>query len=273
MNDNSQNQIFSKRYGLREAAQEITVRNDAPPKLREAVLAIAHEVADPHLLRNIVCGVLRCLPDQNNWSTYPNVWNEVQDLVLGCKWYQVYDIIQVIYATLKTRAPEDAEKFRGEINLYFMEEGIGWQLTERVSLEIRGSEGFESVIVAAEHQLDSAGQATAASEIREAIRDLSRRPQPDLTGAVQHSMAALECVARVASSSPKATLGDILARNPGLLPTPLDQAVEKIWGYASEMARHVREGRTPSFEEVELLVGQAASAATYLSKKLGLSRA
>lgn len=66
----------------------------------------------------------------------------------------------------------------------------------------------------------------------------------------------------------KATLGDLLKRNPGLLPSPLDQMVEKAWGYASERGRHLREGREPKPEEVELIVGLASIVATYLSKKL-----
>ena len=40
----------------------------------------------------------------------------------------------------------------------------------------------------------------------------------------------------------KATLGEILKRNSDLIPKPLDDAVSKAWGYASEHARHLREG-------------------------------
>ncbi len=108
---------------------------------------------------------------------------------------------------------------------------------------------------------------TAQNELHSALRDISRRPDPDLTGAVQHALAALECVARDVCGDPKATLGGILERHPGLLPGPLDAAVEKIWGYASEMGRHVREGREPQRAEVELLVELAAAVSTYLVKK------
>jgi hypothetical protein len=62
-----------------------------------------------------------------------------------------------------------------------------------------------------------------------------------------------------------ATLGDILKRHPALIPKPLDTAVEKAWGYASQMGRHIQEGRKPERKEVELIVGMAATVATYLS--------
>jgi len=135
--------------------------------------------------------------------------------------------------------------------------------------------GFEpqdrEIRVRNEH-LEASGRPTAAQEIHQTLQDLSRRPDPDITGAVQHGMAALECVAREATGDPKPTLGEILKRNPDLLPKPLDQSIEKAWGYASEMGRHVREGRTPSVEEAELVVGLCASVSDYLVKKIGAKK-
>ena len=82
-------------------------------------------------------------------------------------------------------------------------------------------------------------------------------------------MAALECVARDICGDPKATLGELLKRYPDKLnvPKPLDESVSKAWGYASEMARHIREGRTSSYEEAELILGLAAVFFNYLSRK------
>jgi hypothetical protein len=68
---------------------------------------------------------------------------------------------------------------------------------------------------------------------------------------------------------PKGTLGALLSRYKGLIPSPLDQAVEKVWGFASEQGRHVREGLEPDPEDVALAVRVAAAVATYLSKKGG----
>ena len=68
--------------------------------------------------------------------------------------------------------------------------------------------------------------------------------------------------------TPRPTLGEILDRHPGAVPRPLDEALAKMWGYASEMARHLREGREPSYEEAELAVMMSAGVVTYLQKKL-----
>jgi hypothetical protein len=139
-------------------------------------------------------------------------------------------------------------------------------------IEVRGSETFEESVNSAVGQLATCGCVTAQNELHEAIRDLSRRPNPDITGAMQHSMAALECVARKVCGEGKATLGEIIKRYNGIIPRPLDGAISKAWGYASENARHVSEGKAPTFEEAELIVGIVASLSTYLAKKLDESR-
>jgi hypothetical protein len=152
------------------------------------------------------------------------------------------------------------------MNECFYEEGIGWQLRDG-QIEIRGSEAFEAPVRGAISALEASGRTTASQELHEALKDLSRRPESDATGAIQHAMAALECVVRDCTGNPKATLGELMRRNPGLLPKPLDDAIEKIWGYASETGRHLREGRVPDLEQAELVVGLAASLANYFGNR------
>ena len=53
----------------------------------------------------------------------------------------------------------------------------------------RGTEAFEAAVQKASEALENSGRRTARDEIHEALADLSRRPKPDLTGAVQHAMA------------------------------------------------------------------------------------
>lgn len=262
---------FSKRNRYAGTGKEITVREDAPEGLRFAVLELARELDwGPSSLRDIVCRVLRARPDSSNWSEYPNVWGEVQDLVYGADWFKVYDIIEAIHAAMLRHDREhhsnDAQKFTVGVNSYFVEEGIGWQLSDG-QVVTRGTEAFESVVAGAEKALKKSGRPTAAGHIHEALQDLSRRPKPDLPGAIYHGMGALEAVARDLTGDAKATLGEVLKRNPKLLPKPLDTALSQVWGYASNEARHVEEGREPAREEAELVVGLAAVVATYLTKK------
>jgi hypothetical protein len=135
-------------------------------------------------------------------------------------------------------------------------------------LESRGPEAFVVAVDTARNTLQETRLPTARQEIHEALRDLSRRPEPDLTGAIHHAMGALECTAREATGDVRATLGEILKRHPDLLPKPIDEAASKLWGYASEVARHLREGRSPARAEAELLVGTATALCIYLAEKL-----
>ncbi len=95
---------------------------------------------------------------------------------------------------------------------------------------------------------------------------LSRLPDPDVTGAVQHAIAALECVARDLCNDPNATLGQLIQRHGEILalPPPLDSATEKLWAFASQRGRHLREGHSPDRREAALVVRVAAALNEYL---------
>jgi len=182
----------------------------------------------------------------------------------------VYDIIEAVYDSLAQSTSEAlqdaATDFEQEMNDFFREDGIGWKMVDG-KIVSRGDEEFETLTIVAAEVLAEAGYQTATQELHQAIADLSRRPDPDLTGAIQHSMAAMECVARKFCGQPQPTFGKLVERYPKMLPRPLDEGVEKAWGYASEMGRHIREGRVPDREEAELIVGIAATISTYLTKK------
>ena len=257
-------QPFSKRHGFRGEPKEITVREDAPESLRYFVVQTAIDSGlYPSFVRRVLCRVLRKTPDASNWSEYPNIFDEVQALIRGCEWYKVYDFIEVMEANFAQRGDVS---FANALNEFFVEEGIGWQLTFGQILT-RGPEAFETIVTEATATLETSKRYTAAKHLHEALQDLSRRPAADLPGAAYHAMGTLECVARDLTGNPKATLGDILNRHPGLLPKPLDTALSQVWGYASNEARHVLEGRDISREEAELLVGLSAAVSTYLLRK------
>jgi hypothetical protein len=261
---------FSKRHGYRTQPKQITVWEGAPENLRHFVLETAREMGyGPSAIRNLICSILHVRPDPNNWSEYPNAWGEAQDLIYSCDWFKFYDFVEEMYRSLGNSTVDNAQErsthFQDALNEFFVDEGIGWQMIDG-EVVTRGTETFESNVHGAVDALEAAGRATARDEIHEALMDLSRRPEADLTGAVQHAMAALECVARDVCGDEHATLGEVIKRYPGTIPKPLDDSVAKAWGYASEMARHIREGRKLERKDVELIVGLAATVATYLSR-------
>jgi len=264
---------FSTRQAIEPEETEIVVRDDAPAELRGAFVQIAYEAGlSPTQLRQVVCRVLRTEPDSWNWTDFPNVDEEVRRRIGECKWYEVYDLIEAVDQAL--RVPEKhglegsfrLDVFERELNNYFRKAGIGWYLGDG-RVQARGPETFNRPVADAIIRLGDTGFNIAKTELHEALQDMSRRPTPDLTGALQHAIAALECVAREVCGDPKPTLGQLLSRHRGVIPAPLDQAVEKAWGFASEQARHLREGQQLDYAEVEFVVGLAATVAGYLATK------
>jgi AbiJ N-terminal domain 4 len=258
---------FSRRHGFREPSA-IVIREDAPQGVRIGYLQIAHDEIGLtyNEIRTVVCGVLRTFPDENNWSEVPNIRDEVTGYIRDCVWYTIYDIIE---ATCRYLLPRELTGvFAERINHLLDEEGIGWQLING-QIVTRGPAEFEYAVAQAVGSAEEAGFQGARREIEEARHDLSRRPEPDITGTVQHCMAALECIARRVSGNEQATLGEIMNRHAAEIgiPRPLDNAIERMWGYASEVARHVREGRVPTREEAELLLSTSAAIITYLIQK------
>ena len=258
---------FSTRHGYRPPAAPITIREDAPSALRGAILVLAKEAGmSPSSLRSVICEVLLVKPNPNNWTEYPNIWDEVDGLMTDAAWYKVYDIAEALYTRLR-RGRESATAtatFAQRLNDFLVENGIGWELRDGVIVH-RGSEVFAKSTQDVPDTLETSGLQRAANEMREALGDVSRRPEPDITGAIQHAMAALEATAREVAGQRNPTLGKLV---PMLnLPPPLDQVVHKLWGYASNRGRHVREDQALDVEEAELIVTVSGSLCSFLAQR------
>jgi len=100
----------------------------APEALRVTVANKSCDFLSPSTVRQIVCRVLRKQPDPQNWSEYPNVFDEVQRLLMECAEKKVYKAIDAICEFLETHQPDNAVKFVQEINECFEEEDIDFTL-------------------------------------------------------------------------------------------------------------------------------------------------
>ncbi|TPK85682.1 hypothetical protein FJ936_09085 [Mesorhizobium sp. B2-4-13] len=256
---------FSDRHGFGVVDAPICVREDAPPALRYGVAEIANRAGlSPSSIRTIICSVLFETPDSSNWSEYPNICDEVLRLLQDCRWYKVYDIAETIWRNLDHNYEEQA-LFESELNRLFLEKGIGWELKSPIGIVFRGEANFTSLTEKAVQVFEASNRENAAAEIREALKDISRRPIPDRTGAIQHAMAAVECAARDLTGESNLTLGRLIPRLN--VPRPLDSALEKLWGYASEHGRHIQEGAQYSAAEAELVVSIACAVCVFLVQR------
>jgi hypothetical protein len=62
------------------------------------------------------------------------------------------------------------------------------------------------------------------------------------------------------------SLGKYLDRFPGLFHPALRKALNSLYGYASDKARHGKEGVEPTFEEARFTVAVCASVCTAINK-------
>lgn len=127
---------------------------------------------------------------------------------------------------------------------------------------MRDDADFEEAVHSSQTALAQTGFDVAAKEIREALNDLSRRPEADLTGAIHHALGALEATARYVSGTNE-DLGK-LASKIGL-PAPLDGALKQMWGSSSNFGRHVSPTKVPSQEQAQLIVHLSSAYCHYLA--------
>lgn len=266
---------FSSRNSFR-SHPPITVWHDAPPDLRYALTVIAKDDCNmgARWTRDAICSILRIEPD-NNWSEEP-LMAEARHSINECYWYKVYDVAEGIYQRLAAsdtsqgrsrNPPRAAETFQTKFNETMAEKGIGWEMMGG-KLQIRGEPAQQTVIEKARESLD--GFPNAERRLEEAFQDLARRPVPDIEGAITHAFAALESVCRKITGKGNEAFGDIIKANRSLFPDPtIAEALGKMWGYASNHARHQTEHRTPpDIHEAFLLVGTIAAAIIYVTKRI-----
>ncbi|SFD09425.1 hypothetical protein SAMN05216577_116112 [Pseudomonas citronellolis] len=260
---------FSKRHGYEP---EITVFDDAPPELKAYFLHLVYEIGlGPDALEKIICQILKRLPKQRRqWPGVTDIRQYNVEYLNECRWYKVYDVIEAVAKHYHQGGFLNAafDNYQKDLNDFFIEHGIGWKLVDG-RIEARGSELFEGALRTAKEAMGRAGHNTAERELHEAIGDLSRRPEPDVTGAIQHAAAALECVTRKITNKPTDTFGKLVNDNPGLFPGAMRQVANGIWGYVSQSGRHVEHGNEPVFDEAKLAVSICASVSEYLIHKSG----
>lgn len=256
---------FSERYGYQAPEVEITVREDAPDVVRGAVDVLSKRAGLSRKdMRTVVCDVLLRYHDRDNWTEYPNVDREVTTLISQCPWHKVYDIAEQVYATVALRGDtEEANDFSNRLNQVFRENGIGWEMKD--GMVVARGDVLNPTYSEAISVLEETRRPVAANEIRESIRDISRRPKPDISGAIQHAIVGLEVVARDVTGKPKPNLGALVQSLE--LPSDLAEAVRKLWRYSSESARHGREGNAPDLTEAKLVVTVACAVSTFLVER------
>jgi hypothetical protein len=253
---------FSVRHGIN--AEPTPIVNDAPDAVRFFILEELRTRLDNHAhgIAQLIGKFLRSPAFANSYTNHhrPDNWDRLYRELKSWEWWRFYEFVEFFY-------DPNSLLYRGlttKLNEVFDEHNVQYRMTLQGEIVYKGSEVFEVVVAAAQKGLADSGRTVAKNEIHEALQDLSRRPTPDLSGAVHHAMNALEMVTNDVCGTSGETLGSLIKKNPERFHPPLDIAIEKMWGFASNKGRHLRDGSLPERREVDLLVGIAAVMITYL---------
>ena len=123
---------FSAREGL-DLDGDLIV-NDAPEALRYGLREVLKLIgyANQSSQRAVLCSALRVPPDHGNWSEYPNIDYEVDQLIRTEPWYRFFNALERIPQFL---GDGDVAGFREQMNRLFAEEQIGYRFEDDRSCE------------------------------------------------------------------------------------------------------------------------------------------
>jgi hypothetical protein len=159
---------------------------------------------------------------------YPvnSILDRLKKVLLGGKWYEVYDLLEAIVAIF------DDQQLETLLNSYLERELAGYRLVDQKFLDITSEEEIEAV----EQAIAEATMPGTAEHLRTALQLLSDRGNPDYRNSIKESISAVESAACVAAGKEKATLGDALKalESSGSLHRALKDGFSKLYGYTSD---------------------------------------
>jgi hypothetical protein len=225
---------FSDRTGVGRRLPARVEREVAPEPVRAALIDLLWDRQDategewqayPEL-----CRMLHRVPDSDIWGG--EVEREVNRLVMGMEWFEVYDAIEDVLEGSNSRRVDEALAQAGVA--YELVDGKFWPY-EPVAHEL----DVADIAYDALATVDPTGKLKPAlAQYRKAVSFLDGRP-PDLEKAVSEAANAVEAVVRVISGEKSISAG-LKKLMPSGERKPLLDTMNQLFNYASAVpgARH-----------------------------------
>ncbi len=223
------------------------------------------------------CAILCHLLYVDFWKkpidTMPGWWEqvhkEIREYFYVCKWYEVYDFIEFVVATLPDDLiPGATYQFRESCNVVLERELSGYRLVGAQFTPITSEEEVEAITSAL-------GVPESLKPVREhldaALRMLSDRKTPDYRNSIKESISAVEALCQIIVGR-KATLGEALktVETKVALHGALKGAFSSLYGYTSDAQgiRHaLMDEQTLSVEDAKFMLVSCAAFVNYLVAK------
>jgi hypothetical protein len=264
-------ELFSNRYGLRPTPEGL-MYEDVPERARVGLYHIVRQFFGKEYgnLYTALCIALRNPVDHQVELTGPHFASlAIEKLVMNCQWCQFYDICQVMWESLEYK--RDRDNLSAEINALFREEHLGFELRDS-KVEKIGSGFIDARVKEARYLLKEPEFEGADKHFEKALKALNTRPNPDVENCIKDAVAAIESVGRIIANDDKALLSKTIKdmANNGLIPKPLDEAIQKIYAYRGDQpgVTHGLVGTSKvTVDEAEFVLAISAAIIIYLVKK------
>jgi hypothetical protein len=190
---------------------------------------------------------------------------------MSCDWWRFYDLCELIFQYLYSEYKPWGEKFSELLNSLFVDEQLGFEMKDG-KVEKVGSGFIDAQVKKARYLLKEPEFKGADEHFEKAIKALNVRPNPDVENCVKDAVSAIESVGRIIVNDEKALLSDIIKDmvKKGAIPTPLDQAIQKVYAYRGNQpgVAHGAVGASKmTVDEAEFVLAMSAAMIIYLVKK------
>ena len=151
----------------------------------------------------------------------------VRDWFFKARWWEVYNFLEFLISVSADTS------FSERVSFFLEREKSGYRILQDQFVAITDKVELSTVSDAANLRSKYSG---AREHIKSAIALFSKKPQPDYRNSIKESICAVESIARVITSNPKATLGDALkSMNSNTVIHPaLREGMNKLYGYTSD---------------------------------------
>ena len=264
------NQPFSVREGL--GVDTPLIYDDAPGALRAGLREVLEGLGyrKPSSQRRVLSKAFRVNPDSQNWSEYPNIDNEVVEMIATGPWYKFFDALERMRQSLPD---EEVATYYEKMNALFAEERIGYRFETGNIVRI-GTEEFHVAVTEAQHALQDARFVEPRRQFERAYEFRNQR-QADWANAIKEAVNSVEAVLQVIYQRPGVALPTIVSENfPDELPGGIDKLFRSLYSQGSGTmgARHASiGGHEPTGPRAELAIHIAAALHAFAVAELDTS--
>ena len=261
------NQAFSEREGLRPGGPLIydNASDSVRYGIREVLTVLGYQ--RPSEQRRVLCAALRISPDLGNWTDYPNVDNEIIDLLTTTSLYKFFDALERI--PLYLHAHNVAIYFE-KMNALLADEMVGYRFESGRLVRV-GTAEFQTAVVAARTALQDQRFAEPRRQFNRAYEFRNNFP-PDWPNAIKEAVNSVEGVLQVIYNRPGVALPTIVNDN---LPSDLPGGIKRLFGSlyshgsGTVGARHASiGGNDPTGPRAELAIHLAAALHAFVVAEL-----